>query len=67
MRFFIVIVGSKEVGNGEMIYEDKSGRCFIGKPLSPYDGEIVVVEATNKPVEFDCHRIIKEHEHVELK
>ena len=63
----MIIVDSKDLGNGETIYKDEDGTCFIGEHIDYDDGEIIVVEATNDPVEYGCHRIIEEHEHIKPK
>ena len=42
-----------------MMYKDDKGRCFIGKPYNYVENEIIILEASNIPLEYGCYRIIK--------
>ena len=61
MKYFIKIVESRWVpgSNNKMIHEDEQGRLFLGPPISNADGETVIVEASNSPLEDGYYHIVK--------
>lgn len=59
MKFFIEIVDSSWFSKTEMKYIDNKNRCFIGTPFEYGNNELTVIEASSKPSEYGCYRIIK--------
>ena len=61
MRYFIKIVESSRVKGSrtEMIHKDEQGRLFLGLPISKTSGLVVVVEASDSPLEDGYYHITK--------
>ena len=61
MRYFIRILESSRVKGSrtEMIHKDEQGRLFLGPRISNANGLIVVVEASDSPLEDGYYHIIK--------
>jgi len=60
MKHFLNIVKSRWLpGNKEMIHEDKSGKQYIGPPITHSQGETVIVEASDGLLEDGYYHIVK--------
>ena len=61
MKYFIKIIESRWVpgSNTKMIHKDEQGRLFLGPPISNTNDVIVVVEASNSPLEDGYYHIVK--------
>lgn len=45
-------------GQKKMIYEDEDGKRFMGPPISGATLDIIIVEASDRPID-GCYQIIK--------
>ena len=61
MKYFLKIKESRWVSgsNTKMIHKDEQGRLFLGPPIILTQGEIIIVEATNTPLEDGFYHIIR--------